>query len=158
MQRSLYTDSFFDFFVWFIFWFSFDLDCALAGQRGFQTDFGVRVSVRASVRVNFLPSPPSHPHTLMDKSWIVRPVSLRPQNEGQKKLTDRTDAHGVFDHGFFLTFVFWFISGFHTDLQAWPLAAAVIQIVVWYAAILHKYIAQRKASAAHVQDSCYSCD
>ena len=30
----------------------------------------------------------------------------RLQNEGQKKLTDRTDAHGVFDHGFFLTFPF----------------------------------------------------
>ena len=29
----------------------------------------------------------------------------RLQNEGQKKLTDRTDAHGVFDTDF-LTFVF----------------------------------------------------
>ena len=38
-------------------------------------------------------------------SWIslaaVRSVSLRLQNEGQKKLTDRTDAHGVFDTDFF---------------------------------------------------------
>ena len=43
-------------------------------------------------------------------SWIslavIRPVSLRLQNEGQKKLTDCSDAHGVFDHGFFLTFSF----------------------------------------------------
>ena len=38
-------------------------------------------------------------------SWIslavIRPVSLRLQNEGQKKLTDCTDAHGVFDTDFF---------------------------------------------------------
>ena len=54
---------------------------------------------------------------------IIRSVSLRLQNEGQKKLTDCTDAHGVFDTDF-LTFVFWFISGFHTDLQAWTLAVA----------------------------------
>ena len=32
---------------------------------------------------------------------IIRSVSLRLQNEGQKKLTDRTDAHGVFDTDFF---------------------------------------------------------
>ena len=32
---------------------------------------------------------------------IIRPVSLRLQNEGQKKLTDCTDAHGVFDTDFF---------------------------------------------------------
>ena len=38
---------------------------------------------------------------------IIRPVSLRLQNEGQKKLTDFSDAHGVFDHGFFLTFSFY---------------------------------------------------
>ena len=38
-------------------------------------------------------------------SWIslatVRSVSLRLQNESQKKLTDCTDAHGVFDTDFF---------------------------------------------------------
>mgnify|MGYP004607132255 CR=1 FL=1 len=38
-------------------------------------------------------------------SWIslavIRPVSLRLQDEGQKKLTDFTDAHGVFDTDFF---------------------------------------------------------
>ena len=28
-------------------------------------------------------------------------MSLRLQNEGQKKLTDSTDAHGVFDTDFF---------------------------------------------------------
>ena len=39
-----------------------------------------------------------------------------------KKITDRTDAHGVFD-GFFLTFVF-DANRFQTDLQALPLAAA----------------------------------
>ena len=32
---------------------------------------------------------------------IIRSVSLRLQNEGQKKLTDCTDAHGVFDTDFF---------------------------------------------------------
>ena len=36
---------------------------------------------------------------------IIRSVSLRLQNEGQKKLTDCTDAHGVFSR-IFLTFVF----------------------------------------------------
>ena len=50
-------------------------------------------------------------------------MSLRLQNEGQKKLTDITDAHGVFDHGFFLTFPF-DANRFQTDLQALPLAAA----------------------------------
>ena len=72
---------------------------------------------------------------------IIRSVSLRLQNEGQKKLTDYHRCTRSLWHGFFLTFVFWFISGFHTDLQALPLAAAVIQIVVWHAAILHTYIA-----------------
>ena len=41
-------------------------------------------------------------------------MSLRLQNEGQKKLTDFTDAHGVFDTDF-LTFVFfyiWILNGF----------------------------------------------
>ena len=32
---------------------------------------------------------------------IIRSVSLRLQNEGQKELTDFTDAHGVFDTDFF---------------------------------------------------------
>ena len=32
---------------------------------------------------------------------IIRSASLRLQNEGQKKLTDCTDAHGVFDTDFF---------------------------------------------------------
>ena len=32
---------------------------------------------------------------------IIRSVSLRLQDEGQKKLTDFTDAHGVFDTDFF---------------------------------------------------------
>ena len=32
---------------------------------------------------------------------IIRSVSLRLQNEGQKKLTDCTDVHGVFDTDFF---------------------------------------------------------
>ena len=50
-------------------------------------------------------------------------MSLRLQDEGQKKLTDCTDAHGVFDHGSFLTFSF-DAKGFKTDLQALPLAAA----------------------------------
>ena len=40
-----------------------------------------------------------------------------------------TDAHGVFDHGSFLTFPF-DAKGFQTDLQALSLAAAEIQIVV----------------------------
>ena len=57
----------------------------------------VRVSVRVSV-------------STLTPSWIslaiIRPVSLRLQDEGQKKLTDCTDAHGVFDHGSFLTFSF----------------------------------------------------
>ena len=46
-----------------------------------------------------------------------------------KKLTDITDAHGVFDHGFFLTFPF-DANRFQTDLQALPLAAAEIKIVM----------------------------
>ena len=56
-------------------------------------------------------------------------MSLRLQYEGQKKLTDITDAHGVFDHGFFLTFPF-DANRFQTDLQALPLAAAEIKIVM----------------------------
>ena len=38
---------------------------------------------------------------------IIRPVSLRLQDEGQKKLTDFTDAHGVFDTDFFDLCFFW---------------------------------------------------
>ena len=37
---------------------------------------------------------------------IIRSVSLRLQNEGQKKLTDRTDARGVFDTDFFDLYFF----------------------------------------------------
>ena len=46
---------------------------------------------------------------------IIRSVSLRLQNEGQKKLTDRTDAHGVFDTDFFdlcLLIYIWILNGF----------------------------------------------
>ena len=55
-------------------------------------------------------------------------------------------------HGFFWPLFFFDAKGFQTDLQALPLAAAVIQIVVWYAIILHTYIVLRKASAAHLQN------
>ena len=65
----------------------------------------------------------------IDSLAIIRPVSLRRQDEGQKKLTDCTDAHGVFDHGSFLTFSF-DAKGFSTDLQALPLAAAEIEIIM----------------------------
>ena len=61
-------------------------------------------------------------------------MSLRPQNEGQKKLTDITDAHGVFDHGFFLTFPF-DANRFQTDLQALPLAAAENEIIQYFVLI-----------------------
>ena len=37
----------------------------------------------------------------IDSLAIIRPVSLRLQDEGQKKLTDCTDAHGVFYTDFF---------------------------------------------------------
>ena len=45
----------------------------------------------------------------LHSNWlaVIRPVSLRLQYEGQKTLTDSTDAHGVFDTDLFLTFVFW---------------------------------------------------
>ena len=42
-------------------------------------------------------------------------MSLRLQNEGQKKLTDCTDAHGVFDTDFFdlcLLIYIWILNGF----------------------------------------------
>ena len=42
----------------------------------------------------------------------------RLQNEGQKKLTDFTDAHGVFDTDFFDLCFFFYAKGFKTDLQA----------------------------------------
>ena len=76
-------------------------------------------------------------------------MSLRLQYEGQKKLTDITDAHGVFDHGFFLTFPF-DANRFQTDLQALPLAAAENETV--------QYLTLDKASAAHLQDSSDSYD
>ena len=50
-------------------------------------------------------------------SWIslavIRPVSLRLQNEGQKKLTDCSDAHGVFTRIRFLIFSFDLSFDFH---------------------------------------------
>ena len=76
-------------------------------------------------------------------------MSLRLQYEGQKKLTDITDAHGVFDHGFFLTFPF-DANRFQTDLQALPLAAAEIKII--------QHLILDKASAANLQDSFDSFD
>ena len=49
----------------------------------------------------------------------------------------------------FLTFSF-DAKGFKTDLQALPLAAAVIEII--------QHLFLDKASAAHLQDSLDSCD
>ena len=49
---------------------------------------------------------------------IIRSVSLRLQNEGQKKAHGLSQMHTESLTRIFLTFVFWFISGFHTDLQA----------------------------------------
>ena len=51
----------------------------------------------------------------------------------------------------FLTFPF-DAKRFQTDLQALPLAAAVIEIIMWYAIVLYAYIVLRKASAAHLQN------
>ena len=78
---------------------------------------------------------------------IIRSVSLRLQNEGQKKLTDRTDAHGVFDTDFFdLCFLIyiWISYGF-ASVNACGCLGSDCPVICRY---LVTYIAIRKASAA----------
>ena len=83
----------------------------------------VRVSVRVSVFTLTLTLIPS---------WIspaiVRSVSLRPQNEGQKN-SRIAPMYTKYLTRIFLTFPFG-ANRFQTDLQAWPLAAAEIKIVM----------------------------
>ena len=45
----------------------------------------------------------------IDSLAIIRPVSLRLQDEGQKKLTDCTDAHGAFYTDSFFDFILIFV-------------------------------------------------
>ena len=85
-------------------------------------------------------------------SWIspaiVRSVSLRPQNEGQKN-SRIAPMHTESLTRIFLTFVS-DANRFQTDLQALPLAAAEIKII--------QHLILGKASAANLQDSSDSCD
>ena len=63
-------------------------------------------------------------------------MSLRLQNKGQKKLTDCTDAHGVFSR-IFLTFVFrckGIINGFASVTAC---GYCDVLIVLWYIVILY---------------------
>ena len=89
---------------------------------------------------------------------IVRPVSLRLQYEGQKTLTDSTDAHGVFDTDFFdLCF------SIHKDskrickrhrLRLLRFSSSYDMLL----SCVHIYVVLRKASATHLQDSFDSFD
>ena len=65
----------------------------------------------------------------IDKSYNNSSCEPAATERRSKKLTDITDAHGVFDHGFFLTFPF-DANRFQTDLQALPLVAAEIEIIM----------------------------
>ena len=83
-----------------------------------------------------------YPHTLTP-SWIspatVRSVSLRLQNEGQKKLTDCTDAHGVFDTDFFdLCFLIyiWISYGF-ASVTACGCCDSDCRVICYYFAYIY---------------------
>ena len=65
-------------------------------------------------------------------------MSLRLQNEGQKKLTDFTDAHGVFDTDF-LTFVFfyiWILNGF-ASVTACGCCDSDCRVICYYFAYIY---------------------
>ena len=68
-----------------------------------------------------------------------------------KKLTEYHRCTRSLWHGFFWHLLF-DANRFQTDLQAWPLAAAEIEIIMWYAIVLYAYIVLRKASVAHLQN------
>ncbi len=70
----------------------------------------------------------------IDKSYNNSSCEPAATERRSKKLTDITDAHGVFDHGFFLTFPF-DANRFQTDLQALPLAAAENEIIQYFVLI-----------------------